>query len=86
MAEEFKNLLKVGFVVDKTDRPDKGHFGPDGKIWYALTFGKEGQYMDPFAMSLFSMLLDGYAYFFKNKLNRDAMYDWCMKQEKKINK
>ena len=57
----------------------------DGKMWYIMIVQpyKDGDLddcnLDPAAMSIFGIMVDGYCYAFEHKENRDKTYKYVMK-------
>jgi hypothetical protein len=54
-----------------------------GKKWYCLVVQptkEEDCQMDPIMMMVFGIMVDGFAYFYKTKSNRDSIYEFINKQ------
>jgi hypothetical protein len=71
---EFKRFIKDhNMIVSSEDVERKG------KKLYAICFGKENHTMCDFSLSCFSLMIDGFAYYFFNKENRDKIVTYLNK-------
>jgi hypothetical protein len=71
--QEFKHMRDTGMVVSCADVERKG------KKLYALCFGKDGYYPCHFSMACFGLSLQGHAYYFFKKENRDSVFAYLNK-------
>lgn len=74
LIDEFKSFInKYKTVVSSIDVERKG------KKLYAICFGKEGESQCHFSMACFSLMINGLAYYFFTKENRDKVLTYITK-------
>lgn len=71
---EFKKFIKEYNMSVSTQDVER-----KGKKLYAICFGKENHTMCDFSLSCFSLFINGFAYYFFNKENRDKIVAYLNK-------